>query len=266
MTGLDRAAKEAALEEDTRGERKPQERRKKGDGPGVPRGSVGLLLQQKAPEGPRNILRRTRMADSAPPGVDSSSSCQPDDRGRAASSSAAGAGGGKAATDEHEKQGAGLQIGNRRRGDEKSRDAISRSSGEFREEPIATEKGDVQRDPQRDPSPRRSPSRRSRGSPEDNRGGPAEQGSRKKRRLAKSMGSSTKPEGAGEERREEPYPSAESYERESLETVGVADDGETLLDAMKSWLRQEECGGLTVSQSGALMALATEVGHPWEGT
>jgi hypothetical protein len=71
------------------------------------------------------------------------------------------------------------------------------------------------------------------------------------------MGSTTKPEGAGEERREEPYPSAESYEQESLETVGVADDGETLLDAMKSWLRQEECGGLTVSQSGALMALAT---------
>ena len=71
------------------------------------------------------------------------------------------------------------------------------------------------------------------------------------------MGSTTKPEGAGEERRKEPYPSAESYEQESLETVGVADDGETLLDAMKSWLRQEECGGLTVSQSGALMALAT---------
>jgi hypothetical protein len=50
VTGLDRAAKEAALEEDTRGERKPQERRKKGDGPGVPRGSVGLLLEQKAVE------------------------------------------------------------------------------------------------------------------------------------------------------------------------------------------------------------------------
>ena len=197
------------------------------------------------------------MADGAPPGVDPSSSCQLDDRGGAASSSAAGTGGGKAATDEHEEQGAGLQIGNGRRGVEKPRDAISRSSGEFREEPIATEKGGVQRGPQRDPSPRRSPSRRSGGRPEDNRGGPAEQGSRKKRRLAKSMGSTTKPEGAGEERRNEPYPSAESYEQESLETVGVADDGETLLDAMKSWSRQEECGGLTVSQSGALMALAT---------
>ena len=66
-----------------------------------------------------------------------------------------------------------------------------------------------------------------------------------------------KQEGPRKEGAAQSYPSGWSYEQESLETVDVAENGQSLLDAMKGWLRSEECGGLTVSQNGALVALAT---------
>ena len=71
------------------------------------------------------------------------------------------------------------------------------------------------------------------------------------------MGSAAKQEGPRKEGAAQSYPSGWSYEQESLETVDVAENGQSLLDATKGWLRSEECGGLTVSQNGALVALAT---------
>jgi hypothetical protein len=50
VTGLDRAAREAAMEEPGRGERKDHGKAAKGSSPGAPRGSVGLLLERKAAE------------------------------------------------------------------------------------------------------------------------------------------------------------------------------------------------------------------------
>ena len=47
------------------------------------------------------------------------------------------------------------------------------------------------------------------------------------------------------------------WEQESLQSTQVEDGGEHVLEVMKSWLQGEECGGLSVSQSGALLAVAT---------
>eukprot|EP00435_Cladocopium_sp_Y103_P034012 s218_g8.t1 len=54
---------------------------------------------------------------------------------------------------------------------------------------------------------------------------------------------------------QKPHSDAEVAKQESLETVMLGDGAGHSLDVLKSWLKTEECGGLTIAQSGALLAL-----------
>lgn len=54
----------------------------------------------------------------------------------------------------------------------------------------------------------------------------------------------------------EPNAEEEAYEQESLETVEVEASSQEMVETLKGWLRSEECGGLSVAQNGALVALA----------
>ena len=208
-------------------------------------------------KGPRDVPWRAGVGDSTSPGADPTPGRQSDHGGGETTGRATRAGDVKVAPVDNEEQGAGAQIGSRRRDDgEESRDASSASSRRREKEPVTTTKGDVQRDPAGDPQGREGSSRAACGRLETEKGGSPGERRRKKRKRAKPMGAPSEPERPRKERRQEPDAGAGSYEQESLETVDVADDVQSLLDAMKGWLKQEECGELTVSQNGALVALA----------
>ena len=61
--------------------------------------------------------------------------------------------------------------------------------------------------------------------------------------------------GAGDGQNEEPDAETD-WEQESLQSAQVEEGGEHLLGVLKSWLQSEECGGLSISQCGALLAVA----------
>ena len=217
-------------------------------------------------KGPRDVPWRAGVGDSTSPGADPTPGRQSDHGGGETTGRATRAGDVKVAPVDNEEQGAGSQIGSRRRDDgEESRDASSASSRRREKEPVTTTKGDVQRDPAGDPQRREGSSRAACGRLETEKGGSPGERRRKKRKRAEPMGAPSEPERPRKERRQEPDASAGSYEQESLETADVADDVQSLLDAMKGWLKQEECGELTVAQNGALGRLGClqEWYAPW---
>eukprot|EP00435_Cladocopium_sp_Y103_P048232 s510_g14.t1 len=130
-----------------------------------------------------------------------------------------------------------------------------------RDQPRSSETGDVQRDPKGDP--KRRESRRH----ETERGAEARSGSQgraeRKREDKRKKSPSLLAEGSKGDpkrrRKEGEPPESDANEgtddQESLETVLVAEDGPHLLSTLKSWLEGEECGGLSVAQNGALLAL-----------
>jgi hypothetical protein len=76
------------------------------------------------------------------------------------------------------------------------------------------------------------------------------------RKRSESEGA-RKRKGPGAEDGQNEEPDAETdWEQESLQSTQVEEGGEHLLGVLKSWLQSEECGGLSISQCGALLAVA----------
>lgn len=85
----------------------------------------------------------------------------------------------------------------------------------------------------------------------------AEERPQEKKRPPESLVDKGAEAGGGKgESSEAPDTYEEASEQESLETVQLSADADHSIEVMRAWLQKEECGGLTVAQSGALLALA----------
>eukprot|EP00435_Cladocopium_sp_Y103_P069810 s1270_g34.t1 len=230
-TGLDRAAEEARkggageelAVEGQMGVRNQREMVTLGTG-------VDLLLAGKLPvgrfddpeiESSGNVSRRPVMADRRTSGVDTPHGRQPHGGARKAQSSA------------------------RVSAEEKSR---ADETGEVR--------GQAKRDPERSRRKRREANRRA-------EAGERSSGSRRRRKRKREEAKAVLEEGQeGKRQRRDkeaagskPHSPEASYEQEPFETTAVTPDAGDLLETMKAWLKSEECGGLSIAQNGALLAL-----------
>eukprot|EP00435_Cladocopium_sp_Y103_P065934 s1385_g28.t1 len=158
--------------------------------------------------------------------------------------------------------GAEFEVGRRRRGQTLgSRDAVPKSGAAAEEEPRASQAGEIQRGAKRDSE--RDRQRRTETSHRVEAGHRSPE-SRERRKRKGQETEALLEEGQKRERQrrrkevagEKPHSAEASYEQESFETVGLTPDANHLLEMMKAWLKTEECGGLSIAQNGALLALA----------
>ena len=78
----------------------------------------------------------------------------------------------------------------------------------------------------------------------------------RERRGRKRRRKGLETQGRGEEEREESNPPEVLTDKESFETVNPEKEAESSLEMFKRWLETEETGGLSVAQTGALLALS----------
>ena len=221
-------------------------------------GRAGRPVDAEA-ESRGDVPDRSGVALSSAPRVDSFSRGVVDDGGREEEDRPHGVGSQQAQRDDRERE-KDRQIGTRRRCSEERghRDATQkdergrRSSGE-------RTKGDHRRSSPHDRAEktrsgsrkRRRRSRRER-SAEDatlQEGEQREERKQKRRRKRKA-------EGRSPDKGAKPHAPEILTDNESFETVALASDAESTLDIMRKWLQSEETGGLSVAQTGALLALA----------
>ena len=149
------------------------------------------------------------------------------------------------------------QIGTRRRhsGKEECRDATpSRRSRSRRRR--RDKEGDHQREPS-DHTRKRRRKRRNKRMVEEREAPETMEAERTPERKRSESEGARKRKGPGAEDGQNEEPDAETdWEQESLQSTQVEEGGEHLLGVLKSWLQSEECGGLSISQCGALLAVA----------
>ena len=150
------------------------------------------------------------------------------------------------------------QIGTRRRDESRAitRDAMERGA-DGGEGDSAEEASGAGRNAPRDQEGRPPERKGGRLESTRKRGVEADAKERKRQRPG-SPGSLVEPRGSGEGRRkpeEEPDTPQTIEEQESFETIGLEEEADHSLQVLKAWLQSEECRGLTISQSGALLAL-----------
>ena len=215
-------------------------------------------FRKPSTRGEDELWRQSKEYGQAP-GADSLASGVPHYRGGKKESSTAGGGSWEAARAGEQGE-APRQIGTRRRGEKprSSRDATP-GEGVRRSGKRSHSKGS---DRKRSPRDRRRPaSERKRIKLEATwKGGSeneAEERPRERKRPPESLVDKGAAAGGGKgESSETPDTYEEVSEQESLETVQLSADADHSIEVMRAWLQKEECGGLTVAQSGALLALA----------
>ena len=219
---------------------------------GGARGSAGA-----APEGRRDGRGRSELEHGAAPRAHTGSSGLADNRAGEEESGPDGARPREAQRASVEGAKAG-QIGTRRRDESRAitRDAMERGA-ERGEGDSAEEASGAGRNAPRDQEGRPPERKGGRLESTRKRGVEADAKERKRQRPG-SPGSLVEPRGSGEGRRkpeEEPDTPQTIEEQESFETIGLEEEADHSLQVLKAWLQSEECGGLTISQSGALLAL-----------
>eukprot|EP00435_Cladocopium_sp_Y103_P061594 s1327_g23.t1 len=141
----------------------------------------------------------------------------------------------------------------------KNRGQNSKSAAE--EKPRADEAGEVRRQAQGDSKRSRRKGREAGRGPQAGQGSSSERRRRKRKREKEKALLEERQERKRQRRDKEaagskPHSPEGSYEQESFETTAVTPDADHLLETMKAWLKTEECGGLSIAQNGALLALA----------
>eukprot|EP00435_Cladocopium_sp_Y103_P035992 s493_g9.t1 len=209
---------------------------------------------------PGNFTGRPVMADSSSSRADTPVGSQPHRGAGTPKGSSTGAGSEQVEEYDGKEPGAELEVGRRRRGQTLgSRDAVPKSGAATAEEPGANQAGEIQRGVKRDSE--RDRQRRAEASHRVEAGHRSPES--RERRKRKGQETALLEEGQKRERQrrrkevtgEKPHSPEASYEQESFETAGLTPDASHLLEMMKAWLRTEECGGLSIAQNGALLAL-----------
>ena len=212
-------------------------------------------------EGGGNLAGGSRMALGKTSRADPTPCSQPDNRSREASDGSDGDLSKQAERDDAEGE-KGRQIGTRRRcpagGGHRDATQVKSASGPEGERPSP---GGFQREATDDRREEcgREGEPQERGEGERKRqvedeavqeGRKGKEGGRKRRRKGLET------QGRGEEEREEPNPPEVLTDKESFETVNPEKEAESSLEMFKRWLETEETGGLSVAQTGALLALS----------
>ena len=223
-------------------------------------GRVGRPPHAEA-EGGGNVAGRSGVALSQASGAHSSPCSQPDNGSREASDSSFGDLGKQAEGADTEGE-EGRQIGTRRR--------CSASRGHRDATPIKSADGFEGERPsegglQREPSGDRRREHGGEGEPEERGEGQrkrkvedeaVQEGRKRKEGGRKRRRKGLETQGGGEEGREKSNPPEVLTDQESFETVNPEKEAESSLEMFKRWLESEETGGLSVAQTGALLALS----------
>ena len=214
-----------------------------------------------AAKSPGDVLCGSGLALSSSPGADTSSCSDSHNRVRKEADGPHGDSGKQAQGDDDERKEA-RQIGVGRRCSKETghRDAtyVEPSDGAERARP---EKGGLRRDASRDRRHRKEQQRQEQRSRERKRKGAFEDSALSTVDQRAKRESKRRREGETEGGRKGQGPSESDapeilVDEESLETVLTGDDGVASLEMLKTWLATEETGGLSVAQSGALLALS----------
>eukprot|EP00435_Cladocopium_sp_Y103_P069483 s617_g33.t1 len=260
---------------------KAAKKAEKGDVVVSPKGSVGAMLEKKAAErraalAAKEVERKKRQGDRG--------RSRSRRRRRRGKSSGSGEHGDRSRSSESPHDGGGEAS------DRPSRALSAPAEGDAAERKEAREIGTRRRCPvtsgYRDATPIQSASsaardRDSKGSdrreaPDDGRERPREEGGDERRgetqRKREAENASISEVEQGQERRakrrrkrkgtggrgeegKKPNSPETMTDAESFETVMLEEDGPSCLEVLRSWLHSEETGGLSISQSGALLAL-----------